>query len=78
MKSPIINEKKHKENLEDLGRFGAHLLMYFITLFVAVWTNFEYTPSLPWFLVVLIAGAVVLVPRAIKLTKRFEENRRDG
>ena len=40
MQSTIISAEKHKQNLKELGRFGAQLLMLFVALFAAMWVNF--------------------------------------
>ena len=72
--STYINEKKHKENLEELGIFAAIALGFLVLACAAFFVNFEYTPRVPWFIAVVIIGSVKIVPRARKLMKKFEEN----
>lgn len=75
--SNFKSEKKHQENLKDLGKFGAISLSFFAVVYVAIWVNLEYTPRIPWFLAVIIIGSVLIVPRARRMMKRFEDNAKD-
>ena len=72
--SNYVNEKKHKENLEELGRFGALALGLLVLASVAFYVNFTYTPRVPWFVAVVIIGAFKIVPRARQLMRQFDEN----
>ena len=71
------NEKQHKENLKDLGKFGAVSLSFFVVVYASIVVNIEYTPRIPWFLAVIIIGSVMLVPRARRMMRRFEDNAKD-
>jgi len=75
--SNFKNEKKHKENLKDLGKFGAWSLSFFFVVYVAIYVNITYTPRIPWFLAVIIIGSTLLVPRARRMMRRFEDNMKD-
>ncbi len=52
-----INEKKHKENLEELGRFGALAVGFLVLASAAFYINFTYTPRVPWFIAVVTPSA---------------------
>lgn len=75
--SNFKNDKQHQKNLKDLGKFGAISLSFFAAVYAAIWVNIEYTPRIPWFLAVIIIGSVILVPRARRMMRRFEDNAKD-
>ncbi|MBL4693611.1 MAG: hypothetical protein JKY92_09820 [Magnetovibrio sp.] len=72
--SHYISEKKHKENLEELGKFAAIALGFLVFASAAFFVNFTYHPRVPWFIAVVIIGSVKIVPRARRLMKKFEDN----
>jgi len=72
--STIINQEKHKENLKELGSFGAKSLGFFIVVYLAIYVNITYTPGIPWFIIIIVVGSFMLVPKAKVLIKKFEDN----
>jgi len=72
--SNFKDEKQHKKNLDELGKFAAVALGFLVLVCAAFYVNFTYTPRVPWFLAVIIIGSVKVVPRARRLMKMFEDN----
>jgi len=72
--SVIKDEEQHKKNLKELGKFGALSLGFFFVVYLAMYINIEYTPRVPWFLAVIIIGAFMIVPKARRMMRIFDEN----
>lgn len=72
--SNFKSEKQHKENLKTLGRVGALVVACFVAIFVSIGVNLQYTPSIPWFLAVILVCGVFIVPKVRRVMKLFEEN----
>lgn len=72
-----INEQnnKHKETLKELGRFGAVTVAFFVTVYVAIYLNFTYSPETPWFIGVLIVGGYFIFIRARNVLSMFNDKK---
>lgn len=69
------SEEQHKDNLKALGRMGGIVVLYFVLVYLAVYTNIELYPMrLPWFVIVIIVGGFYIVPRARAVMRAFEDN----
>ncbi|TCS62088.1 hypothetical protein [Varunaivibrio sulfuroxidans] len=65
-------EDTHKEKLRCLGRFAAQLAGILFLIAAALVVNLAYTPRIPWFVVVLLGGAFVIVSKARKVMALFD------
>lgn len=69
------NEQKQKDTLKELGRFGAVTVAFFITVYVAIYLNFTYSPETPWFIGVLIVGGYFIFIRARNVLSMFNDKK---
>lgn len=73
--SNFKSDEQHKKNLAALGRMGGIIVIYFVLVYLAVYTNIELYPMrLPWFVIVIIVGGFIVVPRARAVMQAFEDN----
>ena len=68
-----LDDQKRKENLKELGRFGGLVVAYFAAVYLAIYANIVYSPSVPWFLLVLIVGGFFIVPKAKTVMSLFND-----
>lgn len=71
----VKDERQHKQNLRELGRFGGVIVVYFAAIYLAAYVNIAMYPMrLPWFIIVIIVGGFFVVPRARRVMRAFEDN----
>ena len=68
-----LDDQKHKANMKELGRFGGLVVAYFAAVYLAVYANIIYSPTAPWFLLVLIVGGYFIVPKAKTVMSLFND-----
>ncbi len=70
-----IDEQQYKENMKELGRFGALLVAFFAILYLSIYLNLKYSLSAPWFLIVVVLGGFYFVPKAKNVMSMFKDNK---
>jgi len=67
------SEQDHQAKMKELGRFGAWVVIFFAVSYGAVYLNLTYNPSVPWFLLVLIIGGYIIIPKAKNIMSMFDD-----
>ena len=70
-----IDEQQHKQKMKELGRFGGLMVIFFVVMYIAVYLNIMYSPTVPWFLLVLVVGGYYIVPKAKNVMSMFDDKR---
>ena len=70
-----INEHEHKKRMKELGRFGGLVAGFLILAYLAVYLNVQYSPTVPWFLIVIIVGGYFIIPKAKNVMSMFDDTK---
>ena len=71
------SDKQHKDNLSQMGRFGARFFLFLVLVFASLWLGFQHIYGFGVFFAVLIGGAIYLIPIALRVMRAFEANIED-